>query len=144
MDAHRPNCSPLSFSARGAVGIALWLAALGYGPVHGQTPPPFERLTGEWWMGIYVRKEKAGWVRSAFRREPWEGRDLWCFQSASTLRFTQFNKNIELRSSERTGYALHPPYGLVFHESTLTTREGRTRTTIRRNGETFEVEIVRG
>jgi hypothetical protein len=69
---------------------------------------------------------------------------LWCFQSASTLRFTQFNKNIELRSSERTGYALHPPYGLVFHESTLTTREGRTRTTIRRNGETFEVEIVRG
>jgi hypothetical protein len=103
-----------------------------------------DALTGERWMGLYLRDEKAGWVRAALRREGGNETPRWILESESLLRFRQSDRTTDMRHSGTSVYQGRAPFRLVSHETVFRTREGSVRTGIRVAGDGYDLEIRRG
>jgi transglutaminase-like putative cysteine protease len=95
-------------------------------------------------MGIYLRDQKAGWLRTSLRREALGGRETWVVEAEGRMSFVILDRRRSVQSSERTLYEAAAPHRLLSHESSVSTGDSSSRTEIRPSGEGFEVTVYRG
>jgi hypothetical protein len=135
----------LAASALAAALLASSLAVLALlPPAFGEDAPPIEKFAGERWMGVYIRGEKAGWLRTSLLRESRDGRPVWVVAGEGRMAFVVLDRKSAIESSERTVYEAAPPYRFLEHESSVSTSDSSSRLEIRAAGDAFDVVVTRG